>query len=85
VVGALSLGGLVLRDDLRLPLVLGVVVGCFGSHGLALPAASAARDDAGWRVAVRHSASVGAAVAGIAAGLLTLAAIFGGSIEVMRR
>lgn len=84
-VGALGVGSLLL-DALRIPALLGVVAGCFGVFSLArqhalLKGPAAAR----WLRLVGMAASTVAALSAVAAGLLVLRAIFGGSVEVMRR
>jgi hypothetical protein len=85
-IGALGVGSLALLDSFRIPALLSVVAGCFGVFSLArqrtlLAEAKPTR----WLRLLGLAASMVAALSALAAGLLVLRAIFGGSLEVMRR
>jgi hypothetical protein len=85
-VGAIGIGSLALFDAFRIPALLSVVAGCFGGFSLArqrmlLGGTRPAR----WLRVLAAAATTVAALSALAAGLLVLRAIFGGSVEVMRR
>jgi hypothetical protein len=85
-VGAVGIGSLALLPSVRIPALLSVVVGCFGGFSLARQRMVAAHGRPSyWLRLLGTVASTVAALGAMAAGLLVLRAIFGGSLEVMRR
>jgi hypothetical protein len=84
--GALGVGSLALLDTFRIPALASVVAGCFGVVSLARQRMLLAGARSARRLRLLGlTASTLAALSALAAGLLVLRAIFGGSIEVMRR
>jgi hypothetical protein len=85
-VGILGMVALPLFDQLRIPGLVGLVVGAFGVYALAVqPDVSGRAFRPRAHRAVAAIAVAIAVVASAAVALLVLAAIFGGNIEVMRR
>jgi hypothetical protein len=84
--GIFGLAALAFVDQLRIPGLVGIVIGAFGMYAFAV------QPSLGGHVfrprTVRATTVVAVAIAAIAAAavfMLGLAALFGGSIEVMRR
>ncbi len=84
--GIVGTAALVFVDRLRIPGLVGVVVGAFGVYVLAVqpPAGVHALHPRPRRLVAGAAVAI-AIVASAAYGLQVLAAIFGGRIEVMRR
>lgn len=86
VVGGAGLVALTVVDSFRIVALLAVVVGALGVEGLARQGVASTSPERRPALDLLVPAMRGIAiVAAIIAGLLLLGAIFGGSIEVMRR